>query len=47
MGVQAFVARAEELAARYGARFAPSPGLKAMAAAGESFYRKYAPRQAA
>ena len=47
MGAKAFVARAEVLAARYGARFAPSPGLKAMAAAGESFYRKYAPRQAA
>ena len=47
MGAKAFVARAEELAAKYGARFTPSEGLKAMAAKGESFYRKYAPARAA
>src|SRR5271169_1631921 len=47
MGAKAFVARAEELAAKYGPRFAPSEGLKAMAAKGENFYGKYAPKQKA
>ena len=47
MGVKAFVQRAEELAALYGDRFAPSAGLKAMAEGRESFYRKYAPARAA
>ncbi|MGO9741777.1 MAG: 3-hydroxyacyl-CoA dehydrogenase NAD-binding domain-containing protein [Roseiarcus sp.] len=47
MGAQAFVARAEELAANYGPRFQPGEGLKAMAAEGETFYRKYAPAKAA
>jgi len=47
MGVKAFVARADELAAKYGPRFSPSEGLRAMAAKGESFYRKYAPAKAA
>ena len=42
MGAKAFVARAEELAAEYGARFAPSAGLKEMAAKGETFYGKAA-----
>jgi len=42
MGAKAFVARAEELAAVYGARFAPSAGLKEMAAKGETFYGKAA-----
>ena len=42
MGAKAFVARAEELAAAYGARFAPSAGLKEMAAKGETFYGKAA-----
>jgi 3-hydroxyacyl-CoA dehydrogenase/enoyl-CoA hydratase/3-hydroxybutyryl-CoA epimerase len=42
LGAAAFVARAEELAARYGERFAPSAGLKAMAAKGETFYGKAA-----
>jgi 3-hydroxyacyl-CoA dehydrogenase/enoyl-CoA hydratase/3-hydroxybutyryl-CoA epimerase len=42
MGAKAFVARAETLAAKHGARFAPSDGLKAMAAKGESFYGKAA-----
>jgi 3-hydroxyacyl-CoA dehydrogenase/enoyl-CoA hydratase/3-hydroxybutyryl-CoA epimerase len=47
MGVKAFVARADELAAKYGPRFLPSEGLRAMAARGESFYGKYAPAKAA
>jgi 3-hydroxyacyl-CoA dehydrogenase / enoyl-CoA hydratase / 3-hydroxybutyryl-CoA epimerase len=47
MGAKAFVARAEELAGKYGPRFAPSEGLRAMAAKGESFYGKYAPKQKA
>ncbi len=47
MGAKAFVARAEELAARYGARFQPSAGLKTMAAKGESFYGKAAGAKAA
>ena len=42
MGAKAFVARADELAAKYGPRFAPSEGLRAMAAKGESFYGKHA-----
>ena len=42
LGAKAFVARAEALAARYGDRFAPSAGLKEMAAKGESFYGKAA-----
>jgi 3-hydroxyacyl-CoA dehydrogenase/enoyl-CoA hydratase/3-hydroxybutyryl-CoA epimerase len=42
LGAKAFVARAEELAARYGARFAPSAGLKGMASRGETFYGKAA-----
>ncbi len=42
IGAKAFVARAEELAAGYGARFAPSAGLKEMAAKGETFYGKAA-----
>jgi len=42
LGAKAFVARAEELAAQYGPRFAPSAGLKAMAAKGETFYGKAA-----
>ena len=47
MGAKAFVARAQELAAKYGDRFAPSAGLKEMAAKGERFYGKAAKAQAA
>ena len=47
IGAKAFVARAEELAAKYGPRFAPSAGLRAMAAKGESFYGAAAGRKAA
>ncbi len=42
LGAKAFVARAEELAAQYGPRFAPSAGLKEMASRGETFYGKAA-----
>ena len=44
LGAKAFVKRADELAAKYGPRFQPSEGLRAMAAKGESFYGKYAPK---
>ena len=47
LGVKAFVARAEELASKYGPRFTPNAALKALAASGENFYRKYAPAKAA
>ena len=47
MGAKAFVARAEELAEKYGSRFLPSEGLKDMAARGKSFYRQYATADAA
>ncbi|HEY1943891.1 MAG TPA: 3-hydroxyacyl-CoA dehydrogenase NAD-binding domain-containing protein [Roseiarcus sp.] len=47
VGAKAFVSRAEELAAKYGDRFAPSAGLKEMAAKGERFYGKAAKAQAA
>src|SRR5580704_18021156 len=47
VGTKAFVARAQELAKTYGARFEPSAGLKAMAEKGESFYGKYAPAKKA
>ncbi|MEU4692248.1 3-hydroxyacyl-CoA dehydrogenase NAD-binding domain-containing protein [Actinoplanes sp. NPDC023714] len=36
-GLPGFIARAEELAARYGDRFAPPPLLRAKASAGETF----------
>ena len=47
MGAKAFVARAEELAEKYGSRFLPSEGLKEMAVRGKSFYRQYAAADAA
>ena len=47
IGAKAFVARAEALAAKYGSRFAPGEGLKAMAANGESFYGRAAAKAAA
>jgi 3-hydroxyacyl-CoA dehydrogenase/enoyl-CoA hydratase/3-hydroxybutyryl-CoA epimerase len=37
IGLAAFVARAEELAAAYGDRFRPTDRLREMAASGESF----------
>ncbi|HYA73301.1 MAG TPA: 3-hydroxyacyl-CoA dehydrogenase NAD-binding domain-containing protein [Roseiarcus sp.] len=42
LGAKAFVARAEELTAQYGPRFAPSAGLKEMASRGKTFYGKAA-----
>jgi 3-hydroxyacyl-CoA dehydrogenase / enoyl-CoA hydratase / 3-hydroxybutyryl-CoA epimerase len=42
LGAKAFAARAEELAAQYGPRFAPSAGLAKMASRGETFYGKAA-----
>ncbi len=47
MGAEAFVARAEALAAAYGPRFAPSAGLVEMAAKGETFYGKAAAKACA
>ena len=47
IGAKAFVARAEALAAKHGKRFAPSDGLKAMAAKGETFYGRAAAKAAA
>ena len=46
-GAVAFVARAKELAGKYGSRFEPGAGLAVMAEKGESFYKKYAPAQKA
>ena len=43
VGSKAFVARAKELAGKYGSRFEPGAGLVAMAEGTESFYKKYAP----
>ncbi len=45
MGAKAFVVRADQLAGLYGPRFSPSEGLRAMAAEGESFYGRHAPKQ--
>ena len=47
VGSTAFVARARELASKYGPRFEPGAGLAAMAEKGESFYGKFAPAKAA
>ncbi len=47
VGAKAFVARAKDLASKYGPRFEPGAGLTAMAEKGESFYAKYAPKQRA
>jgi 3-hydroxyacyl-CoA dehydrogenase/enoyl-CoA hydratase/3-hydroxybutyryl-CoA epimerase len=47
IGAKTFVARAEALAAKYGSRFAPGAGLKAMAAKGETFYGRAAAKAAA
>jgi 3-hydroxyacyl-CoA dehydrogenase/enoyl-CoA hydratase/3-hydroxybutyryl-CoA epimerase len=43
MGAGRFVALAERLAARHGARFLPNPLLKQLAERGESFYGRFAP----
>ena len=41
LGVAEFVAMCEELAARHGSRFEPTPLLKEMAANGETFYSRF------
>jgi len=41
LGVAAFVAMCERLAARHGSRFEPTPLLKEMAANGETFYSRF------
>ena len=43
MGVKAFVALCETLAARYGEHFKPTALLKDMAAKGETFYGRFDP----
>jgi 3-hydroxyacyl-CoA dehydrogenase / enoyl-CoA hydratase / 3-hydroxybutyryl-CoA epimerase len=47
MGLKAFVARAKELAAKYGARFEPADKLVQMAERGETFYGTYGEKQQA
>ena len=47
MGVEKFVALANRLAEKNGARFRPNALLKDMAAKGESFYGRFKPAQAA
>jgi 3-hydroxyacyl-CoA dehydrogenase / enoyl-CoA hydratase / 3-hydroxybutyryl-CoA epimerase len=47
MGLKAFVARAKELAAKYGPRFEPSEKLVSMAERGETFYGTYSEKQKA
>ena len=47
MGVKAFVALCEKLAAKHGPRFAPCKLLVDMAAKGETFYTRFAPQKAA
>ena len=47
VGTKAFVARARDLAGKYGPRFEPGAGLAAMADKDESFYSKYAPARKA
>ncbi|RIX97579.1 FAD-dependent oxidoreductase [Aureimonas flava] len=47
MGVQAFVALCETLAAKHGERFRPTPLLREMATRGETFYGRFAPAKAA
>jgi len=46
MGTKAFVALCEKLAAKYGERFKPNKLLVEMAAKGESFYTRFAPKRA-
>jgi 3-hydroxyacyl-CoA dehydrogenase/enoyl-CoA hydratase/3-hydroxybutyryl-CoA epimerase len=47
VGVAAFVARCERLAASYGERFTPNTLLHEMARKGETFYDRFAPEAAA
>ncbi len=47
IGAAAFVARAKELAAKYGSQFEPSDKLVRMAERGETFYGTYGERRKA
>ena len=47
MGAAAFVAQCEALAKKHGERFQPNRLLREMATSGESFYGRFAQRQAA
>ena len=47
MGLETFVARAKELAAKYGSQFEPSDKLVRMAERGETFYGSYGERRKA
>lgn len=47
MGVKNFVALCDKLAAKHGPRFAPPQLLRDMAAKGETFYTRFAPKKAA
>jgi 3-hydroxyacyl-CoA dehydrogenase / enoyl-CoA hydratase / 3-hydroxybutyryl-CoA epimerase len=47
MGLKAFVARAKELAAKYGSRFEPPEKLVQMAERGDTFYGTYGEKQKA
>ena len=46
LGTKAFVALCEKLAQKYGERFKPNKLLVEMAAKGESFYTRFAPKRA-
>jgi 3-hydroxyacyl-CoA dehydrogenase/enoyl-CoA hydratase/3-hydroxybutyryl-CoA epimerase len=45
MGTKKFVELCQSLAQKYGERFAPNPLLLDMAAKGESFYTRFAPKR--
>jgi 3-hydroxyacyl-CoA dehydrogenase/enoyl-CoA hydratase/3-hydroxybutyryl-CoA epimerase len=45
MGTKSFVALCQRLEKKYGARFAPNKLLTDMAAKGESFYSRFAPKR--
>jgi len=47
MGAKAFVALAARLAKKHGPRFKPNKLLKEMATNGDTFYRRFAPAEAA
>jgi 3-hydroxyacyl-CoA dehydrogenase / enoyl-CoA hydratase / 3-hydroxybutyryl-CoA epimerase len=47
IGTKAFVARCDDFAAKYGDRFKPNKLLRDMAAKGETFYVRFAPRKQA
>ncbi len=47
VGAKAFAARCEDYAKRFGDRFKPNALLKDMAAKGETFYGRFAPKKAA